>query len=33
MRPSAWADLSLVIAWRHFMRDPRSYFRHLFAEL
>ena len=33
MRPSAWEDLSLVIAWRHFMRDPRSYFRHLFAEL
>jgi hypothetical protein len=26
-------DLSLVIAWRHFMRDPRSYFRHLFAGL
>ena len=23
-------DLSLVIAWRQFMRDPRSYFRHLF---
>jgi len=33
MRPSAWEDLSLVIAWRHFMRDPRSYFRHLFAGL
>jgi predicted ATPase len=33
MRPSAWEDLSLVIAWRHFMRDPHSYFRHLFAEL
>jgi predicted ATPase len=32
MRPSAWEDLSLVISWRHFMRDPRSYFRHLFAE-
>jgi len=28
-----WEDLSLVIAWRHFMRDPRSYFRHLLAEL
>ena len=33
MRPSAWEDLSLVIAWRQFMRDPRSYFRHLFEEL
>ena len=33
MRPAAWEDLSLVIAWRHFMRDPQSYFRHLFAEL
>jgi predicted ATPase len=33
MRPSAWEDLSLVIAWRHFMRDPHSYFRHLFAGL
>lgn len=32
MRPSAWEDLGLVIAWRHFMRDPRSYFRHLFAD-
>jgi predicted ATPase len=33
MRPSAWEDLSLVIAWRQFMRDPHSYFRHLLAEL
>ena len=33
MRPSAWEDLSLVIAWRQFMRHPRSYFRHLFEEL
>ena len=32
MRPSVWEDLSLVIAWRHFMRDPHSYFRHLFAD-
>jgi predicted ATPase len=32
MRPSAWEDLSLVIAWRQFMRDPRFYFRHLFEE-
>jgi predicted ATPase len=30
IRPAAWDDLSLVIAWRQFMRDPRSYFRHLF---
>ena len=33
MWPAAWEDLSLVIAWRQFMRDPRSYFRHLFEEL
>ena len=33
MRPSAWEDLSLVIAWRQFMRDPRSYFRHLLEQL
>jgi hypothetical protein len=26
-------NLGLVVAWRHFMRDPQSYFRHLFAEL
>src|SRR5271165_6699102 len=32
MRPSVWEDLSLVIAWRQFMRDPHSYFRHLFAD-
>jgi len=31
MRPTAWEDLGLVVAWRHFMRDPQSYFRHLFA--
>jgi hypothetical protein len=30
--PAAWEDLSLVIAWRQFMRDPRSYFRHLSEE-
>src|ERR1700726_2488442 len=33
MRPAAWEDLNLVSAWRHFMRDPQSYFRHLFAGL
>ena len=28
--PATWDDLSLVVAWRQFMRDPQSYFRHLF---
>jgi len=32
MRPATWDDLGLVVAWRQFMRDPRSYFRHLFPE-
>jgi predicted ATPase len=32
MRPAAWADLSLVISWRQFMRDPHLYFRPLFEE-
>jgi hypothetical protein len=27
----SWEGLDLVVAWRHFMRDPQSYFRHLFA--
>jgi predicted ATPase len=27
-----WEDLSLVIAWRQFMRDPLFYFRHLFED-
>jgi predicted ATPase len=30
IRPATWDDLSLVISWRQFMRDPQSYFRHLF---
>jgi predicted ATPase len=30
MRAASWEDLSLVVSWRQFMRDPRSYFRHLF---
>ena len=30
IRSATWDDLSLVVAWRQFMRDPRSYFRHLF---
>ena len=25
-------ESSLVIAWRQFMRDPQSYFRHLFGD-
>ena len=33
IRPAAWEDLGLVIGCRQFMRDPRSYFRHLFDEL
>ena len=32
MRSAAWEDLGLVVAWRHFMRDPQAYFRHLFAD-
>jgi predicted ATPase len=32
LRPAAWEDLSLVISWRQFMRDPHLYFRHLFEE-
>jgi predicted ATPase len=31
-RPATWNDLGLVIAWRQFMRDPRSYFRHLLGD-
>jgi predicted ATPase len=30
IRPASWEDLSLVIEWRGFMRDPQAYFRHLF---
>jgi hypothetical protein len=30
IRAATWEDLSLVVAWRQFMRDPQSYFRHLF---
>ena len=32
IRPATWDDLSVVIAWRQFMRDPQSYFRHLFDD-
>ena len=30
IRPATWEDLSLVVAWRQFMRDPQAFFRHLF---
>jgi predicted ATPase len=30
IRAAAWDDLSLIVAWRQFLRDPHSYFRHLF---
>jgi predicted ATPase len=30
IRPATWNDLGLVVAWRQFMRDPQSYFRHMF---
>jgi predicted ATPase len=30
IRPASWEDLSLVVAWRQFMRDPQAFFRHLF---
>jgi predicted ATPase len=31
LRPAAWDELHLVGAWRQFMREPGSYFRHLLA--
>jgi predicted ATPase len=30
IRAATWEDLSLVVAWRQFMRDPQSFFQHLF---
>jgi predicted ATPase len=30
IRAATWDDLSLIVAWRQFLRDPHSYFRHLF---
>ena len=30
IQPACWEDLSLVVAWRQFMRDPQAFFRHLF---
>ena len=32
IRPASWDDLDLVVAWRQFMRDPRSFFRHLLED-
>ena len=32
VRHATWDDLGLVISWRQFMRDPQSFFRHLFDE-
>jgi predicted ATPase len=30
IRPARWEDLELVMAWRQFLDEPDSYFRHLF---
>jgi predicted ATPase len=30
IRTATWEDLSLVVSWRQFMRDPQSFLRHLF---
>jgi predicted ATPase len=32
IRPAHWQDLFLVSAWRQFMNDPDSFFRHLLAD-
>jgi predicted ATPase len=32
IRPASWDELDLVVAWRQFMRDPRSFFRHLLED-
>ena len=32
IRPAAWDELHLVGAWRRFLAEPGSYFRHLLAE-
>jgi predicted ATPase len=29
IQAASWEDLDLVVAWRQFMNDPHSYFRHL----
>ena len=30
IRPASWDELSLIVSWRQFLRDPQSFFRHLF---
>jgi predicted ATPase len=32
IRPASWDELDLVVAWRQFMREPRSFFRHFFSD-
>ncbi len=32
IRPATWEDLGLVISWRQFLKQPQSYFRHLFSD-
>lgn len=32
IRPTRWEDLHLVAAWRRFLAEPASYFRHLLAD-
>jgi predicted ATPase len=32
IRPTRWEDLHLVGAWRRFLTEPASYFRHLLAD-
>jgi hypothetical protein len=32
IRPTRWEDLHLVGAWRRFLAEPASYFRHLLAD-
>jgi predicted ATPase len=32
IRDATWDDLSLVVAWRGFLRDPQAYFRHLLPD-
>jgi hypothetical protein len=32
IRSSRWEDLYIVSAWRRFLTEPDSYFRHLLAD-
>jgi predicted ATPase len=32
IRPARWEELHIVGAWRRFLTEPASYFRHLFAD-